>query len=99
MVYFKEVFGEWSVGVFFGIESFVVVLIGYFFGRLIDRYGVKRFYFVLIVGYVMVFVFYVVVRNVWLVFGVVFFLGIMWIFMINLILIYVVRKVSVLERV
>ncbi len=49
-VYFKEIFGEWSVGVIFGIESLAAALTGYFLGKLIDRYGAKRFYLVAIVG-------------------------------------------------
>lgn len=97
-VYFKEAFGEWSVGVLFGIESLAAALTGYFLGRLIDRYGAKRFYLVSIAGYAMAFVLYAVVRNVWLAFGVAFLSGITWILTINSTSTYVARKVSVSER-
>ncbi|BAD84312.1 multidrug-efflux transporter [Thermococcus kodakarensis KOD1] len=97
-VYFKEAFGEWSVGVLFGIESLAAALTGYFLGRLIDRYGAKRFYLVSIAGYAMAFVLYAVVRNVWLAFGVAFLSGIKWILTINSTSTYVARKVSVSER-
>jgi MFS family permease len=97
-VYFKEVFGEWSVGVLFGIESLAAALTGYFLGRLIDRYGAKRFYLVSIAGYAMAFVLYAIVRNVWLAFGVAFLSGIKWILTINSTSAYVAEKVGVSER-
>lgn len=97
-VYFKEAFGEWSVGILFGIESLAAALTGYFLGRLIDRYGAKRFYLVSIAGYATAFVLYAVVRNVWLAFGVAFLSGIKWILTINSTSTYVAKKVSVSER-
>ncbi|ASJ03741.1 transporter [Thermococcus profundus] len=97
-VYFKRAFGEWSVGVLFGIESLAAALSGYFLGRLIDRYGAKRFYLVAIAGYAFAFVLYAIVRNVWLAFGVAFLSGIKWILTINSTSAYVAQNVGASER-
>ncbi|MBP1911067.1 MFS transporter [Thermococcus stetteri] len=97
-IYFKEVFGEWSVGVLFGIESLAAALTGYFLGRLIDKYGAKKFYLTAIAGYALAFVLYALVRNVWLAFGVAFLSGIKWILTINSTSAYVAQKVAVSER-
>ncbi|AMQ18264.1 MFS transporter [Thermococcus peptonophilus] len=97
-VYFKEAFGEWSVGVLFGIESLAAALTGYFLGRLIDRYGAKKFYLMAVFGYALVFILYAIVRNVWLAFGIAFLSGIKWILTINSTSAYVAQKVSVSER-
>ena len=97
-VYFKETFGEWSVGVIFGIESLAAALTGYFLGKLIDRHGAKRFYLVAIAGYGLAFLLYAVVRNVWLVFGIAFLSGVKWVLTINSTSAYVAQNVSVRER-
>ncbi|WP_297506453.1 MFS transporter [Thermococcus sp.] len=97
-VYFKEVFGEWSVGVIFGIESLAAALTGYFIGRLIDRYGAKRFYLLAIAGYGLAFLLYAFAKNVWLVFGVAFLSGVKWVMTINSTSAYVAERVSVKER-
>ncbi|WP_297502109.1 MFS transporter [Thermococcus sp.] len=97
-VYFKETFGEWSVGVIFGIESLAAALTGYLIGRLIDRYGARRFYLLAIVGYALAFLLYALVRNVWLVFGVAFLSGIKWVMTINSTSAYVAGKVGPNER-
>ncbi len=91
-VYFKEAFGEWSVGVLFGIESLAAALTGYFLGRLIDRYGAKKFYLMAVFGYALVFILYAIVRNVWLAFGIAFLSGIKWILTINSTSAYVPRR-------
>ncbi|ACS32869.1 MFS transporter [Thermococcus gammatolerans] len=97
-VYFKETFGEWSVGVIFGIESLAAALTGYFLGKLIDRYGAKKFYLIAIAGYGLAFLLYAVVRNVWLVFGIAFLSGVKWVLTINSTSAYVAQNVSVRER-
>ena len=97
-VYFKETFGEWSVGVIFGIESFAAALTGYFLGKLIDRYGAKKFYLIAIAGYGLAFLLYAVVRNVWLVFGIAFLSGVKWVLTINSTSAYVAQNVRVSER-
>ncbi|AHL23144.1 MFS transporter [Thermococcus nautili] len=97
-VYFKETFGEWSVGVIFGIESLAAALTGYFLGKLIDRHGAKRFYLVAIAGYGLAFLLYAVVRNVWLVFGIAFLSGVKWVLTINSTSAYVAQNVKVSER-
>ncbi|CAI1492392.1 Permeases of the major facilitator superfamily [Thermococcus nautili] len=97
-VYFKETFGEWSVGVIFGIESLAAALTGYFLGKLIDRHGAKRFYLIAIAGYGLAFLLYAVVRNVWLVFGIAFLSGVKWVLTINLTSAYVAQNVKVSER-
>ncbi|ASJ05948.1 MFS transporter [Thermococcus pacificus] len=97
-VYFKETFGEWSVGVIFGVESLAAALTGYFLGRLIDRYGAKRFYLLAIAGYGLAFLLYAFVKNVWLVFGVAFLSGVKWILTINSTSAYVAQNVKVSER-
>ena len=97
-VYFKETFGEWSVGVIFGIESLAAALTGYFLGKLIDRHGAKRFYLIAIAGYGLAFLLYAVVRNVWLVFGIAFLSGVKWVLTINSTSAYVAQNVSVRER-
>ncbi len=97
-VYFKETFGEWSVGVIFGIESLAAALTGYFLGKLIDRHGAKRFYLVAIVGYGLAFLLYALVRNVWLIFGVAFISGVKWVLTINSTSTYVAQNVKVSER-
>jgi len=97
-VYFKEAFGSWSVGVIFGIESLAAALTGYFLGKLIDRYGAKRFYLIAIAGYSLAFLLYAIVRNVWLVFGVAFLSGVKWVLTINSTSAYVAEKVKVSER-
>ncbi|WP_297552449.1 MFS transporter [Thermococcus sp.] len=97
-VYFKETFGEWSVGVIFGIESFAAALTGYFLGKLIDRYGAKKFYLVAIAGYGLAFLLYALVRNVWLVFGIAFLSGVKWVLTINSTSAYVAQNVRVSER-
>ncbi|WP_456396218.1 MFS transporter [Thermococcus sp.] len=43
-VYFSETFGDEWVGILFGIDSIAAALSGYYIGKLIDRYGAKRFY-------------------------------------------------------
>ncbi|WP_457741427.1 MFS transporter [Thermococcus sp.] len=97
-VYFKEIFGEWSVGVIFGIESLAAALTGYFLGKLIDRYGAKRFYLIAIAGYGLAFLLYALVKNVWLVFGVAFLSGVKWVLTINSTSAYVAQNVKVSER-
>ncbi|NJE49372.1 MFS transporter [Thermococcus sp. 9N3] len=97
-VYFKETFGEWSVGVIFGIESLAAALTGYFLGKLIDRHGAKRFYLIAIAGYGLAFLLYAVVRNVWLVFGIAFLSGVKWVLTINSTSAYVAQNVRVSER-
>ncbi|WP_297438583.1 MFS transporter [Thermococcus sp.] len=97
-VYFKETFGEWSVGVIFGIESLAAALTGYFLGKLIDRYGAKRFYLIAIAGYGLAFLLYAFVKNVWLVFGVAFLSGVKWVLTINSTSAYVAQNVKVSER-
>lgn len=97
-VYFEEVFGGWSVGVIFGIESLAAALTGYFLGKLIDQYGAKRFYLIAIAGYGLAFLLYALVRNVWLVFGVAFLSGVKWILTINSTSTYVAQNVKVNER-
>lgn len=97
-VYFKELFGEWSVGVIFGIESLAAALTGYFLGKLIDRYGARRFYLVAIAGYALAFLLYAFVKNVWLVFGVAFLSGVKWVLTINSTSAYVAEKVKAGER-
>jgi len=97
-VYFEEVFGEWSVGVIFGIESLAAALTGYFLGKMIDRYGAKRFYLLAIAGYGLAFLLYALVRNVWLVFGVAFLSGVKWILTINSTSTYVAQNVGISER-
>jgi MFS family permease len=97
-VYFKETFGEWSVGVIFGIESLAAALTGYFLGKLIDRHGAKRFYLIAIAGYGLAFLLYAVVRNVWLVFGIAFLSGVKWVLTINSTAAYVAQNVRVSER-
>jgi len=97
-VYFKETFGEWSVGVIFGIESLAAALTGYFLGMLIDRHGAKRFYLVAIAGYGLAFLLYAFVKNVWLVFGVAFLSGVKWVLTINSTAAYVAQNVKVSER-
>ncbi len=97
-VYFKEAFGGWSVGVIFGVESLAAALTGYFLGKLIDRYGAKRFYLVAIAGYSLAFLLYAIVRNVWLVLGIAFLSGLKWVMTINSTSAYVAEKVSPGER-
>ncbi|NJE54632.1 MFS transporter [Thermococcus sp. 21S9] len=97
-VYFKEAFGEWSVGVIFGIESLAAALTGYFLGKLIDRHGAKKFYLIAIAGYGLAFLLYAVVRNVWLVFGIAFLSGVKWVLTINSTSAYVAQNVRVSER-
>ncbi len=97
-VYFEETFGEWSVGVIFGIESLAAALTGYFLGKMIDRYGAKRFYLLAIAGYGLVFLLYALVRNVWLVFGVAFLSGVKWILTVNSTSAYVAQNVGISER-
>ena len=97
-VYFKETFGEWSVGVIFGIESLAAALTGYSLGKLIDRYGAKRFYLLAIAGYAVAFLLYAFVKNVWLVFGVAFLSGVKWVMTINSTSAYVAQNVKVSER-
>ena len=97
-VYFRETFGEWSVGVIFGIESLAAALTGYFLGKLIDEYGAKRFYFVAIAGYGLAFLLYAIIKNIWLVFGVAFLSGVKWVLTINSTSTYVARNVRVSER-
>ena len=97
-VYFKEAFGEWSVGVIFGIESLAAALTGYSLGKLIDRYGAKRFYLLAIAGYAVAFLLYAFVKNVWLVFGVAFLSGVKWVLTINSTSAYVAQNVKVSER-
>ncbi len=97
-VYFKEAFGEWSVGVIFGIESLAAALTGYSLGKLIDRYGAKRFYLLAIAGYAVAFLLYAFVKNVWLVFGVAFLSGVKWVLTINSTSAYVAQNVRVGER-
>ncbi|MDV3104428.1 MFS transporter [Thermococcus waiotapuensis] len=97
-VYFEETFGEWSVGVIFGIESLAAALTGYFLGRLIDIYGAKRFYLLAIAGYGLVFFLYAFVENVWLIFGVAFLSGVKWVLMINSTSAYVAQNVKASER-
>ncbi|QDA31971.1 MFS transporter [Thermococcus indicus] len=97
-VYFREAFGEWSVGVIFGIESLAAALTGYFLGKLIDRHGAKRFYLTAIAGYGLAFLLYALVKNVWLVFGVAFLSGVKWVLTINSTSAYVAQNVKVGER-
>jgi len=97
-VYFRETFGEWSVGVIFGIESLAAALTGYFLGKLIDRYGAKRFYLIAIAGYGLAFLLYAFVKNVWLVFGVAFLSGVKWVLTINSTSAYVAQNVKASER-
>ncbi|NJE60425.1 MFS transporter [Thermococcus sp. 21S7] len=97
-VYFKEAFGEWSVGVIFGIESLAAALTGYFLGKLIDRHGAKRFYLIAIAGYGLAFLLYALVKNVWLVFGIAFLSGVKWVLTINSTSAYVAQNVRVSER-
>ncbi|WP_010477976.1 MFS transporter [Thermococcus zilligii] len=97
-VYFEETFGEWSVGVIFGIESLAAALTGYFLGRLIDIYGAKRFYLLAIAGYSAAFLLYAFAENVWLIFGVAFFSGVKWVLMINSTSAYVAQNVKASER-
>ncbi len=97
-VYFKEAFGGWSVGVIFGVESLAAALTGYFLGKLIDRYGAKRFYLVAIAGYSLAFLLYAIVRNVWLILGIAFLSGLKWVMTINSTSAYVAEKVSPGER-
>ncbi|WP_456420647.1 MFS transporter [Thermococcus sp.] len=97
-VYFRETFGEWSVGVIFGIESLAAALTGYFLGKLIDRHGAKRFYLIAIAGYGLAFLLYAFVKNVWLVFGVAFLSGLKWVMTINSTSAYVAQNVKASER-
>ena len=97
-VYFRETFGDWSVGVIFGIESLAAALTGYLLGKLIDRYGAKRFYHIAIAGYALAFLLYAFVKNVWLVFGVAFLSGVKWVLTINSTSAYVAQNVKVSER-
>ncbi len=97
-VYFKETFGQWSVGVIFGIESLAAALTGYFLGRLIDKHGARKFYLVAIAGYALAFLLYAYVRNVWLIFAVAFLSGVKWVLTINSTSAYVAQNVKVSER-
>ncbi|WP_461866045.1 MFS transporter [Thermococcus sp.] len=97
-VYFKETFDEWSVGVIFGIAILAAALTGYFLGKLIDRYGAKRFYLLVIAGYGLAFLLYAIVRNVWLVFGVAFLSSVKLVLTINSTSAYVAQNVKVSER-
>jgi len=97
-VYFKEAFGEWSVGIIFGIESLAAALSGYFLGKLIDMYGAKKFYLIAIAGYGLAFLLYALVTNVWLVFGVAFVSGLKWVMTINSTSAYVAQNVKANER-
>ncbi|NJF24102.1 MFS transporter [Thermococcus sp. Bubb.Bath] len=97
-VYLSQTFGGWSVGVIFGIESLAAALTGYFIGKLIDRHGARRFYLIAIAGYIVAFLLYGIVRNIWLLFGVAFLSGLKWVMTINSTSAYVAEKVSVSER-
>ncbi|AFL95576.1 major facilitator superfamily permease 11 [Thermococcus cleftensis] len=97
-VYFGETFGEEWVGLLFGIDSLAAALSGYYIGRLIDRYGAKRFYLLSIAGYGIAFLGYAFAESIYLMLPVAFLSGVKWSMTLNSASTYVAERVRVSER-
>ncbi|ACJ16767.1 multidrug-efflux transporter [Thermococcus onnurineus NA1] len=97
-VYFEEVFGSEWVGILFGIDSLAAAVSGYYLGKLIDRYGAKKFYLLAIAGYAIAFLGYAFAKNLYLMIVVALFSGVKWSLTLNASSTYVATKVRATER-
>ena len=97
-VYFGETFGDEWVGILFGIESLAAALSGYYLGKLVDRYGARRFYMASIAGYALAFLGYALAKNLYVVSLVAVLSGVKWAMTLSSSSTYVATKVRVNER-
>ncbi|MDK2914827.1 MAG: hypothetical protein PWQ79_1742 [Thermococcaceae archaeon] len=97
-VYFEENFGKEWVGILFGVDSLAAAVSGYYLGRLIDKYGAKRFYLTAILGYSFVFLGYAYAKNPFLMLLVSILSGLKWSMTLSSSSTYVAVKVKAGER-
>ncbi|NJE85086.1 MFS transporter [Thermococcus sp. CX2] len=97
-VYFEETFGSEWVGLLFGIDSLAAALSGYLLGKLIDRYGAKKFYLLAIAGYAIAFLGYAFAKSLPIMVAVAILSGVKWAMTLGASSTYVATKVKAVER-
>ncbi|ASI98864.1 MFS transporter [Thermococcus celer] len=97
-VYFGEKFGQEWVGIIFGVDSLAAAVSGYHIGKLIDRYGAKRFYLAAIAGYGATFAGYALAGSPYLMLAVALLSGLKWSMTLNATSTYVAERVRANER-
>lgn len=97
-VYFEKTFGSEGVGLLFGIDSLAAALSGYLLGKLIGRYGAKKFYLLAIAGYAIAFLSYAFAKSLPMMVAVAILSGVKWAMTIGVSSTYVATKVKAVER-